>query len=206
MKSFKELNEIMEKARLAKLEAGLDAKSIRKKQAQWEGGKSNKGRKHSEETKKVWSERKLGKKLPKEQVEKARIGIIQTKWEQTLQRLSKEEILAAQKKYGNHQTNTINELCVSFRLYKKLCEHYGIVNKKSNKEKGQYAVENQSDVLLVWKCSKTQPFRKIGKPKKFYSVSECCRAFEPKLHKGNMLRNMKNDTPYRGMFFEKLVP
>lgn len=206
MKSVKELNEIMQKARLSKLEAGFDSKTIRIKQAQWEAGKSNKGRKHSEETKKIWSERKIGKKIPKEQVEKSRITQIETKWQQTLNRLSKEDIINAQIKHGNHQTNTFKELGISFYVGKKLCKHYGIELKKSNYEKTEFARTKQAEPILVWQCSKTKPFRKVGKPKKFYSVSECCRSFEPNLHKGNMLRNMNNGTPYRDMFFEKIMP
>ncbi len=37
-----------------------------------------------------------------------------TKWEKTLARLSKEDILAAQKKHGNHQKNTMHELGISW--------------------------------------------------------------------------------------------
>jgi hypothetical protein len=162
------------------------------------------GLKHSEETKKKWSIAKTGKKLPKERSEKSKIGQIKTKWEKTLARLSKEDILAAQKKHGNHQKNTMHELGISFIPYKKLCKHYGIELKKSNYEKTEYARVKQSEAILVWKCSKKEPFTKIGKPKMFYSVNECCRSYQPNLHKGNMLRNMKNGTPYRGMFFEKV--
>lgn len=202
MKSFKELNEIMEKARLAKLEAGFDAKTIRKKQAQWEAGKSNKGRTHSEETKKVWSERKRGKKLPKEQVEKSRVGIIQTKWEQLLKKYPEDDIKNAIQKHDNHQQNICKELGCSFYTIKKLCKHYGITLKvKSNKEKCEYAIQNQSEKIMVYQCSKREPYRPVGKPKIFYSVSQCCR--ELQLHKGNMLRNMRNGTPYRNMFFKK---
>ena len=50
-------------------------------------------------------------------------------------------------------------------------------------------------------CSKTKPYRPVGKPTEYYSVSECVRELE--LHKGNMIRNMNNGTPYRGMFFKK---
>lgn len=203
MNWIEKANERMRNSILSKKEAGITEGLIRRKQASYEGGLSNKGKKHSDETKKIWSERKIGKKLPKERVEKSRIGIIQTKWQQTLNRLSKEDILNAQKKHGNHQTNTMKELDISFHPYKKLCKHYGIELKKSNYEKTEFARTKQSEPILVWQCSKREPFRAIGKPKEYYSVSECCRSFEPKLHKSNMLRNMKNGTPYRGMFFEK---
>lgn len=201
MNWIQKANERMRNSILSKKEEGITEKVIKRKQASFEGGIANKGRTHSEETKKVWSERKRGKKLPKEQVEKARVGIIQTKWEQSLQRLSKEDILAAQEKHGNHQQNTMKELGVSFHLYKKLCKHYGLEKKKSNKEKCEYAIQNQSEKIMVYQCSKREPYRPVGKPKIFYSVSQCCR--ELQLHKGNMLRNMRNGTPYRNMFFKK---
>lgn len=203
MSSVKELNDIMEQSRLKKKEAGLNTKTIRLKQSQWEAGKSNKGRKHSEETKKKWSEVHTGKKLSKEHIEKSRTSQIKTKWEQTLNRLSKEDILDAQAKHGNHQTNTFKELDISFRLGKKLCKHYGIELKKSNYEKTEFARTKQAEPILVWQCSKREPFRPIGKPKEYYSVTFCCNSFEPKLHKGNMLHNMTNGTPYRNMFFKK---
>jgi hypothetical protein len=203
MSSVKELNHIMEQSRLKKKEAGLNTKTIRLKQSQWEAGKSNKGRKHSEETKKKWSEAHTGKKMSKEHLEKIHTKGKQTKWLQTLNRLSKQDIIDAQAKHGNHQTNVFIELGISFRLGKKLCKHYGIELKKSNYEKTEFARTKQSEPILVWQCSKREPFRPIGKPKEYYSVSFCCNSFEPKLHKGNMLRNMNNGTPYRNMFFKK---
>jgi hypothetical protein len=160
-----------------------------------------KGMVHSEQTKQKFAKAKIGKKRNKKSVEKSRVGIIQTKWEQSLQRLSKEDILAAQEKHGNHQQNTMKELGVSFHFYKKLCKHYGLEKKKSNKEKCEYAIQNQSEKIMVYQCSKREPYRPVGKPKIFYSVSQCCRELE--LHKGNMLRNMRNGTPYRNMFFKK---
>jgi hypothetical protein len=162
------------------------------------------GKKHTEQTKRIWSEKKIGYKRNKDSVQKSNNGIAKTKWQQTLDRFSKEDILAAQKKHGNHQNNTMKELGISFTPYKKLCNHYGIELKKSNYEKTEFARTKQSEPILVWKCSKKEPYKKIGKPKKFNSVSECCRAFEPKLHKSNMLRNMQKGTPYREMFFEKI--
>jgi hypothetical protein len=203
MSSVKELNDIMEQSRLKKKEAGLNTKTIRLKQSQWEAGKSNKGRKHSEETKKKWSESHKGKKLSEEHIEKSRATQIKTKWLLTLNRVSKQDILNAQIKHGNHQTNAFKELGISFYVGKKLCKHYGIELKKSNYEKTEFARTKQAEPILVWQCSKREPFRPVGNPKEYYSVSECCRSFEPKLHKGNMLRNMTNGTPYRDMFFQK---
>jgi hypothetical protein len=203
MSSVKELNDIMEQSRLKKKEAGLNTKTIRLKQSQWEAGKSNKGRKHSEETKKIWSEIKVGHKRSKASVQKSIEGTKETRWQQTLNMVSQQDILNAQVKHGNHQTNAFKELGISFYVGKKLCKHYGIELKKSNYEKTEFARIKQSEPILVWKCSKQKPFRPIGKPKIYYSVSECCRSFEPKLHKGNMLRNMNNGTPYRDMFFQK---
>jgi len=173
--------------------------------AEW-ASNNLKGYKHSENSKDKFRKAKIGTKRDIDSVKKSIEGTKQTRWQQTLNRLSKEDIINAQKKHGNHQSNTMNELGISFTPYKKLCKHYDIELKKSPKEKTEWAIQNQSEAVLVWKCSKTQPFRKIGKPKKFYSVSQCCRAFVPNLHKGNMLRNMKNGTPYRDMFFEKIVP
>jgi len=180
----------------------LTDSEMRRKEGSILGGLMNKGTKHSEETKEKFSKAKLGKKIPKKQSEKSRIGIIKTKWLKLLERYPLQQLLDAQKNNGNHQSNTCAELGISFNSYKKLCKHYGIEKKKSNKEKTQWAVENQSKCVLVWNCSLKKPYRKIGNPKKYKSVSECCNSFEPKLHKGNMLRNMKNKTPYRNMFFE----
>ena len=162
------------------------------------------GYKHSENSKDKFRKAKIGTKRDVKSVKKSIEGTKETRWQQTLNRLSKEDIINAQNKHGNHQSNTMNELGISYRPYVKLCKHYGIELKKSNKEKAEWSVQNQSESVMVWECSKTKPFRKIGKPKKFYSVSECCRVLE--LHKGNMLRNMRNATPYRNMFFEKIVP
>jgi hypothetical protein len=204
MNWIQKANERMRNSILSKKEAGITEKVIKRKQASFEGGIANKGRKHSEETKKVWSERKCGKKLPKEQVEKSRIGIIQTKWEQLLKKYPEDDIKNAIQKHDNHQRNICKELGCSFYTIKKLCKHYGIALKvKSNKEKTEWAIQNQSEKIMVYQCSKREPYRPVGKPKTFYSVRACCNAFTPKLHKGNMLRNMRNGTPYRNMFFKK---
>lgn len=161
-----------------------------------------KGMIHSEQTKQKFAKAKIGKKRNKKSVEKSRIGIIETKWEQLLQKYPLEKLIKAQEKHDNHQANTCKELGISFYSYKKLCEHYALEKKKCNKEKCEYAIQNQSEGIMVWQCSKREPYTPVGKPKKFYSVSECCRVLG--LHKGNMLRNMKNGTPYRNMFFQKI--
>ena len=162
-----------------------------------------KGIKHSEETKKKWSEAHTGKKLSQEHIEKFKTKGKQTKWLQLLEKYPLKIILDAQTKHGNHQQNTCSELGISFYSYKKLCKHYGLDLKKSNYEKTEFARTKQSEPILVWQCSKREPFRPIGNPKEYYSVRFCCNSFEPKLHKGNMLRNMNNGTPYRNMFFKK---
>jgi len=186
------------------LEDGDLNKYTIKKLSQIEGGQSNKGKKHSEETKKKWSEAHKGKKLSQEHVEKVITKGKQTKWLQLLEKYPKDIILAAIEKHGNHQQKICEEMGYTFYTHKKLCNHYGIdIKKKSNYEKTEFARTKQSEPILVWQCSKREPFRPIGKPKEYYSVSFCCNSFEPKLHKGNMLRNMNNGTPYRGMFFKK---
>jgi hypothetical protein len=162
-----------------------------------------KGIKHSEETKNKLSKAKIGYKRNKVSVKKSNDGIAKTKWLQLLQKYPLELIIKAQSNNDNHQFNTCKELCISFYSYKKLCNYYRIELKKSNNEKGEFARTKQSEPILVWQCSKSEPFRPIGKPKEYYSVSFCCNSFEPKLHKGNMIRNMNNGTPYRGMFFKK---
>jgi len=185
------------------LEDGDLNKYTIKKLSQIEAGQSNKGRTHSEETKKKWSEAHKGKKLSQEHVEKVITKGKQTKWLQLLEKYPLQIILDAQLNNDNHQSNTCKELGISFLAYKKLCKYYGIELKKSNYEKTEFARTKQSEPILVWQCSKREPFRPIGKPIEYYSVSFCCNSFEPKLHKGNMLRNMNNGTPYRGMFFKK---
>jgi hypothetical protein len=198
------VNERIEKSRLSKIEAGITEKVIKRKQIGFESGLANKGRTHSEETKKVWSELKIGHKRSKASVKKSINGTKETKWLQLLQNYPENILKNAIKKYGNHQNNICDELKCGIQTIRKLCKHYGIeVPKKSNYEKSKFARTKQSESILVWKCSKRKPYRKIGKPKEYYSVQFCCSSFEPKLHKANMLRNMKNGTPYRNMFFEK---
>ena len=147
---------------------------------------------------------KVGTKRDISSVKRSIKGTKETRWLQTLSKSSYDDIIKAQTKYGNHQGNTMKELNISFHPYKKLCKYYGIELKKSNYEKAEHARTQQSEGILVWKCSKTKPFKPIGKPKKYYSVRECCRSFQPNLHKANMLRNMNNGTPYREMFFQKV--
>lgn len=158
-----------------KKELGLTEKLIKRKQAQWEGGKSNKGRKHSDETKAVWSESHKGKKHSDEVVK--RITKLQkiTKWEQTLARLSKQDILDAQHKHGNHQNNTMKELDISFLAYKKLCKYYDIELKKSNYEKTEWARENQSEEVNVYKYDKTKEDGLGEYVGTYYSIAEGCR-------------------------------
>ncbi len=160
------------------------------------------GKKHTDKTKKIWSEKKIGHKRNEDSVQKSIKGIKETKWLQLLEKYPLQSILDAQINNGNHQSNTCKELGISYYAYKKLCIYYNIEIKKSNYEKTEYARTKQSEAILVWKCSKRKPYRPIGNPIKYYSVSECCRALE--LHKPNMLRNMKNGTPYRNMFFKKV--
>lgn len=162
---------------------------------------SRKMQKATPETRRILSNAKLGHKRSEASVKKSIDGIKKTKWLQLLEKYSLQSILDAQSNNDNHQSNTCKELGISFLAYKKLCKHYDIELKKSNYEKTEFARTKQSKPILVWQCSKTEPFRPIGKPKEYYSVSECCRILE--LHKGNMLKHMKDGTPYRKMFFKK---
>jgi hypothetical protein len=158
-----------------------------------------KGIKHSDETKRKLSESHIGKQVPKSTTIAATKGRKEQAWELLKARISKDDIINAINTFDNHQANVIHHLNTSYYPYKKLCEYYGIVSrKKSIKEKAEFAVRNQSDVVLVWHANNKV---KGEFYKQFYSVSECCRFMN--LHKGNMLRNMKNGTPYRNYFFEK---
>lgn len=193
------LNDRMEKSRLNKKQAGLTSSKLNQMQGRWEGGISNKGIKHSDETKKMWSVSKIGSKRNIESVNKSIIGSKETKWNQLLKKYPLNVIKKAQLKCNNHQNNTLLELGISFNSYKKLCKHYNIEKKQSNIEKSTFAKTKQSEPILVWKVGIKG--LKIGKPKIYYSVSECVRQLN--LHKPNMLRNMKNGTEYRGFIFEK---
>lgn len=134
-----------------------------------------KGFKHSEETKRKWSESHKGKKPSKETIEKTTIGQKKTKWEQTLARLSKQDILDAQLKHGNHQTNTMKELGISFLAYKKLCKYYDIELKKSVYEKSEWARETQSEEVNVYKYDKTKEDNLGEYVGTYYSIAEGCR-------------------------------
>lgn len=161
-----------------------------------------KGIKHSEQTKKKWSEAHIGKKMDIHHANKLHQGRKNNAFERLIERVSKEDILKAIQLNGNHQSNTINYLGISIHTFKKLCNHYNITPlKKSPKETGDFSVKNQSEPVKVWVATENG----IGEfYNEFYSVSECCRVMG--LHKGNMLRNMKNGTPYKGYFFKKENP
>jgi len=169
---------------------------------------AHKGRTHSEKTKLIWSQKKIGHKRDKQSVKKSIEGTKKTKWIQLLEKYTKKNVLTAIKNNGNHQTNICKELGCNSPTLKKLCKHYQIIiPKKSNIERTEYAKTKQSNPILVWKCSKREPYKAIGKPTEYYSVSECIRQFQLNginLHKGNLLRNEKNNTPYNGYFFEKV--
>lgn len=164
---------------------------------------AHKGRKHSEASKHKFSISKLGHKRSEHSVKKSIEGSRETKWLQLLEKYPLDLILSAQKKHDNHQNNVCNELKCNSRTLHKLCNHYKIeIPKKTKEEKQEWAKKEQSNPILAWKCSKKKPYTKVGKPKEYYSVTFCCNSFEPKLHKGNMLNNLKKGTPYRDMFFE----
>jgi bacteriocin-like protein len=173
-----------------------------KKLAQIEGGLSNKGIKHTEESKQKFAKAKIGKKRDKVSVEKSNKGIAEVKFKQLIDKHPKDSIVSAMEKHGNHQRKVCEEIGYTFYTHKKVCKYYGLdINKKSVIEKAEFAITKQSEPILVWMCSKREPYKPIGKPKEYYSVSECVRQLG--LHKANMIRNMNNGTPYRGMFFKK---
>jgi hypothetical protein len=169
---------------------------------------AHKGRTHSEQTKSKWSKIKIGHKRDKNSVKKSIEGSKETKWLQLLEKYSKKLIQKAIKLHGNHQNNICSELKCGIRTLRKLCKEYKIdIPKQSKEEKQNWAKTTQSNPILVWKCGKREPYKPIGKPTEYYSVSECIRQFELKginLHKGNLLRNEKNNTPYNGYFFKKI--
>lgn len=189
-----------------KKELGLTEKVIKRKQAQWEGGKAQKGKKRSDETKALLSESHIGMVRSKESVLKSNIGIKKTKWEQTLARLSKQDILDAQLKHGNHQNNSIKELGVSFLLYKKLCKHYGIELKKSNYEKTEWARETQSEEVNVYKYDKTKEDNIGEYIGTYYSIAEGCRQLDIekcRAHAVSVANGKRNHT--NGYVFKKIV-
>lgn len=160
-----------------------------------------KGRTHSDETKQKWSKAKIGKKVAIETVEKSRRGLIQTRWEQTLSRLSKQDILDAQLKYGNHQTNTMNELGISFRPYQKLCKHYDIELKKSNYEKTEWARDNQSEIVNVYKYDKTKVDGKGDYIATYYSIAEASRRLEIPKCRGHIIAVLKKKRPHTNNYY-----
>lgn len=155
---------------------------------------------HSDETKKKWSELHKGKTISNEHYSKVIEGRKEQAKKDRLKKISKEDILKAIEIFDNHQTNIINHLNTNFRTYKKLCKDYNIEPpKKSQKERTQYAIIKQSNPINVYECIDGNKGKLIHT---FRSVSVCCK--ELKLHKGNMLKNMNNNIPYRNMFFEKI--
>lgn len=157
-----------------------------------------KGIKHSEETKKKWSNAHIGKKMDKSHVNKLHMGRKNSSFEKLINSISKEDILKAIEIHKNNQRKIIEELNTSFYAYSKLCKHYDIIPpKKSSKDKGEFAIKNQSHAIKVWIAEKNIKGEFYNE---FQSVSECCRTMN--LHKGNLLRNIKNKTPYKGYFFE----
>jgi hypothetical protein len=136
---------------------------------------------------------KFGTKRDTSSVKMSIKGTKETRWNQTLSRISYNDIINAQTKHGNHQCNTMKELNISFHPYKKLCKHYGIELKKSNYEKTEYARTMQSKAILVY----SENNKLVGE---YYSVSNVCK--ELNLHKGNMLANLKKGRLYRGYYFK----
>lgn len=134
-----------------------DKKYSLQRLAQIDGGKGNKGITHTEQTKKQWSNVRKGRTVPKDVVEKSRRGIIQTKLQQILARASKQDILDAQTKHGNHQGKICQELSISRGVYKKLCNHYGIPDiKASSSECANWAITNQSEEVNVYRYDKSK--------------------------------------------------
>jgi hypothetical protein len=134
-----------------------------------------KGMQHSEETKRKFSVAKIGVKRSIESVEKSINGTTETRWKQTIERLSKQDILDVQLKHGNHQGNTMKELGISFHPYKKLCKHYGIELKKSIYEKSEWVRETQSEEINVYLYDKTKEDGLGEYVGTYYSIAEGCR-------------------------------
>jgi hypothetical protein len=173
-----ENNKRMEESITQKKQLGLTEKILKRKEAQSWGGKSHKGKKASDATKLQQSIARTGTKRSKESVEKSSIGTSKIRWEQTLERLSKQDILDAQAKHGNHQGNTMEELKISFHPYKKLCKHYGIELKKSVYEKSEWARETQSEEVNVYRYDKTKEDGLGEYIGTYYSITEGCRQLD----------------------------
>lgn len=197
-KSIGEINQRLRELNKKYKKSGLTDGKISQKAAASAWSKNNlTGIKLSDEHKTKLKKAKIGNKRTIESINKSIIGTKETKWNQLLEKYPINLIKKAQNKHNNHQTNTCKELGISFLSYKKLCYFYGIEKKKSSIEKGEFAVKKQSKAILVWK---EKNGKKIGKATEYYSISECVRILN--LHKPNMLRNMKNGTPYRGLIFQ----
>jgi hypothetical protein len=202
-----ENNKRMEESIKQKKELGLTDKILKRKEGQSWGGKANKGKKQSTETKRILSESHIGMKRSKESVEKSSIGTSKTRWEQTLARLSKQDILDAQIKHGNHQGDTMEELKISFHPYKKLCKHYDIELKKSVHEKSEWVRENQSDAVNVYLYDKTKEDILGEYVGTYYSIAEGCRQLKlPKARPAaTMVANHKRPHT-NGYVFRKINP
>lgn len=158
-----------------------------------------KGRKHSDATKKKWSEIHTGKSISEEHQKKWIDGRKTQAWNDLLQKYPKDMLVAAAVQNGNHLQNTIISLKIGFETYKKLCKHYGLtILKKSITEKSEWAKTHQATPIKVYENVNGN----IGKLLyEFESVALCCKKLQ--LHKGNLLRNIANNKPYHNMFFVK---
>ncbi len=194
-----------------KLNSSLDAFTDKEKKKVSDGeisrstkvSQSRKNQKATEKTKAILSKAHTGKKLSKEHMEKSRTNQIKTKWEQTLNRLSKEDILDAQVKHGNHQTNAFIELGISFRLGKKLCKYYGIELKKSTYEKSEFARIEQSEPIKVYLFDKTKMNGKGKFLNEYYSIAEASRQLNIEKSRGHIISVLKKKRPHtHGYYFE----
>jgi hypothetical protein len=202
-----EQNKRMEESIKQKKELGLTEKILKRKEAQSWGGRANKGRKQSIETKRILSNSHIGIKRSHESVEKSSIGTSKIRWEQTLQRLSKQDILDAQAKHGNHQTNTFKELNISYGVGKKLCKHYGIELKKSVYEKSEWVRENQSEEVNVYDYDKNKQDGLGDYIGTYYSITEACRQLKilkSRPHATQVSNYKRNHT--NGYVFRKINP
>ena len=164
---------------------------------------ARKTQKATDKTKMILSKAHIGKKRTADSVGRSIKGLKQTWIEKMALIHSRDSIIEAQIRNDNHQANILDDLKITFNTYMKLLKHYGLEDKKkTNEEKTQWAKTNQSDAVLVWKEGKSG--NPIGKPKTYYSVSECCRALSLP-NKGRMLEKMSKGLPYHGYFFQKEI-
>jgi len=201
MNWIEEHNKRMEESRNRKKEAGLTEKVISQMQGRWEGGSANKGRKQSEEVRKILSESKIGSKRSKESVKKSIEGTKETKWLQLLEKYPLDLILNAQNKHGNHQNNTCNELGISFKSYKKLCKHYDIEKKKSDEEKQDWAKTEQSEAVIAYHYDKSKPNGKGEYIGEYYSISEAARKLNIPKCRGHIIAVLKKRRPHTNKFY-----